>query len=148
MSNANEPGHVVEAKDVDGNEEKLEGPVLHDHFPPEVECEVPVICQEVWMRHCAPVNNTCKHSDRQHDHQWVFAKKFGEVSEVMNRPGESEAQEEGREVTELQHVNSCQMCTSVTNNNSLIEVYKCKKGKPDDDVADAAKDDEANQAGK
>lgn len=54
---------MVEAKDVDGNEEKLEGPVLHDHFSPEVECEVPVICQEVWMRHCAPVNDTCKHSD-------------------------------------------------------------------------------------
>ena len=100
------------------------------------------------MCHCAQVNDTCKHSDRQHDHQWVLAKKSGEVFEMMNRPGESEAQEEGREVTELQHVNSCHMCTPVTNNNSLIEVYKCKKGKPDDDVADAAKDDEANQAGK
>lgn len=99
------------------------------------------------MRHCAPVNDTCQHSDSQHDHQWVLAKKFGEVSEMMNCPGESEAQEEGREVAKLQHVNSCQMCASVTNNNSLIEVDKCKKGKPDDDVADAAKDDEANQAG-
>ena len=70
---------MVEAKDVDGNEEKLEGPVSHDHFSPEVECEVPVICQEVRMRHCAPVNDTCKHSDRQHDRQWVLAKKSGEV---------------------------------------------------------------------
>ena len=139
---------MVEAKDVEGNEEKLEGPVSHDHFPPEVECEVPVICQEVRVRHGALVNDACKHSDRQHDHQKVLAKKFGEVSEMINRPGESETQEEGREIAELEHMNSCHMCASITNNDSLIEVNKCKKGKPDDDVADAAKDDEANQAGK
>ena len=92
---------MVEAKNVDRNEEKLGGPVSHDHFPPEVECEVPVICQQVWVCHCAPVDDTCKHSDRQQDHQWVLAKKSREVSEMMNCPGESETQEECREVAEL-----------------------------------------------
>ena len=138
---------MVEAEDVDGNEEEFEGPVSQDHSPPEVECKMSVISQQVRMCHCAPVNNTGKHSDRQHNHQWVSEKKSGEVSEMMNCPGESEGQEEGREVAELQQVNSCHVSASVAHNNSLIEVDKGKEGKPDDDVANAAKDNEANQAG-
>ena len=78
---------MVEAKDVDGNEEEFEGPVSHDHFPPEVECKMSVVCQQVRMRHCAPVDNACKHSNRQHDHQWVLTEKSGKVSEMMNSPG-------------------------------------------------------------
>ena len=51
------PGHVIEAKYIDGNEKKLDGPVPHDHFPPKVESKMPVICQEVWMSHCSPVDD-------------------------------------------------------------------------------------------
>ena len=93
---------MVEAKDVDGNEEKLEGPVLHDHFPPEVECKMSVVCQQVRMRHGAPVSDACKHSDRQYDHQWILSEISGKVSEMMNCPRESEAQEESGEVAKLQ----------------------------------------------
>ena len=48
---------MIEAKYIDGDEKKLDGPVPHDHFPPKVESKMPVICQEVRMSHCSPVND-------------------------------------------------------------------------------------------
>ena len=139
---------MVEADDIYWNEEELEGPVSHDHFPPEVECKVPVICQEVGVSHCAPVNDECKNRDCKHHYPWILAEESWEVSEMMECPGESEAQEEGREVAELHEVNSCHVCAPVANNDALVEVDKCKEGKPYSDVADATKDNEANQSSK
>ena len=70
-----------------------------------------------------------------------------EVSEVIDSPGEGEAEEKGREVAELNQVNGCHVCTSVSNNDSLVEVDKCKKGETNCDVADTSQDNKPHQAG-
>ena len=92
---------MIEAKYIDGDEKKLDGPVPHDHFPPKVKSKMPVICQEVRMSHCSPVNDASQYSDSNCRDQRMTAEPSREVSEVINSPGEGEAEEEGREVAEV-----------------------------------------------
>ena len=70
---------MIQAEHVDRAAEILDGLVSHDDPPPDVECKVSVVCQEIGMSQGVEVNNTQDDENRQGCHEDVSFDKCNEL---------------------------------------------------------------------